>query len=45
MVKDFQRGAKEQLGIQFTHDQTGFQISDLWSRRKQGEMAGQVGAG
>ena len=24
--------------------QTGFQLSDLWARRRQGEMASQVGA-
>ena len=32
------------LGIEFSDDQTGFQISDLWARRRQGEMANQVGA-
>ena len=43
-VKDFQKMAKEQLGIAFSDDQTGFQLSDLWARRRQGEMASQVGA-
>jgi hypothetical protein len=43
-VKDFQKMAKDKLGIEFSDDQTGFQISDLWARRRQGEMANQVGA-
>jgi len=43
-VKDFQKIAKDKLGIEFSDDQTGFQISDLWAKRRQGEMANQVGA-
>jgi len=43
-VKDFQKMAKEQLSIAFKDDQTGFQLSDLWARRRQGELANQVGA-
>ena len=44
-VKDLQKIAKEKLGIEFSDDQTGFQLSDLWARRRRGEMANQVGAG
>ena len=43
-VKDFQKMAKQQLGISFENDQTGFQLSDLWAKRRQGEMSNQVGA-
>jgi len=43
-VKDFQKIAKDKLGISFSDDQTGFQISDLWARRRQGDYANQVGA-
>ena len=44
-VKDFQKMAKEQLGIAFSDDQTGFAFSDLFVRRRQGEaMSNQVGA-
>ena len=43
-VKDFQKIAKDKLGIEFSDDQTGFQLTDLWARRRQGEMANQVGA-
>ncbi len=41
-VKDFQKMAKDKLGISFSDDQTAFQISDLWKRRREGEMAGQA---
>ena len=74
-VKDFQKMAKDKLGVEFSDDQTGFQLTvrapdlsqierestrasraanalrsslgraqDLWARRRQGEMANQVGA-
>lgn len=45
-VKDFQRLAKEKLGIDFQDDQTRFKMSDLafWKEARQGEMADQVGA-
>ena len=45
-VKDFQRMAKEKLGIEFSDDQTKFRMSDLafWKEVRQGEMADQVGA-
>ena len=44
-VKDFQKMAKEKLGVEFTNDETAWQLTDLWKNRRQGEMAGQVGAG
>ena len=44
-MKDFQKMAKDKLGIAFSDDQTAFQISDLWKRRREGEMAGQAAAG
>ena len=45
-VKDFQRMAKEKLGIEFADDQTKFKMADLafWKEKRQGEMAEQVGA-
>jgi hypothetical protein len=43
-VKDFQKMAKAQLGVTFSDDQTGFQISDLWAKRRQGEVADKVAA-
>ena len=44
-VKDFQKIAKDKLGIEFSDDQTGFKLTDLWAKRRQGEMNNQVGAG
>ena len=45
-VKDFQRMAKEKLGIEFSDDQTKFKMADLafWKEKRQGEMVDQVGA-
>ena len=43
-VKDFQKIAKDKLGVEFSDDQTGFKLTDLWAARRQGEMANQVGA-
>ena len=36
--------AKEQLGLAFSDDQTGFQFSDLFKKRREGEFSGQVGS-
>jgi len=41
-VKDFQKLAKDKLGVSFSDDQTAFQFSDLWKKRREGEMAGQA---
>lgn len=44
-VQDFQKIAKDKLGVEFSDDQTGFKVTDLLWKRRQGEMANQVGAG
>ena len=41
-VKYFQSLAKDKLGISFSNDQTAWQMSDMWKRRREGEMAGQA---
>ena len=44
-VKDFQRMAKEKLGIELEGGDTGFTLASLFQKKRQGEMNAQVGAG
>ena len=43
-VKLFQTKAKTILGVEFSDDQTGWRATDLLWKRREGEMADQVGA-
>ena len=43
-VKDFQRMAKEKLGIELEGGDTDFTLASLLQKKRQGEMNAQVGA-
>ena len=43
-VKDFQKMAKDKLGIELEGGDTSFTFASLFQKKRQGEMNAQVGA-